>query len=400
MSKQITTLIIGNGFDLAHGLPTSYKEFLRFCQCVNNVFDGSVINRRTVQKILNMVAHEQIREKILNIFDSCTISSSSNGSRKIVFCKNHEYMSELINYIHSNIWIKYFRTVEKESNTTWIDFETEIANVIKAFEKRKTILDRDESATNDSSRNGEIINKINSLSEKEYHLNSNLDDFDLIATELDSNLQMLIRALEIYIAFFVNEIDISRSIPDIEGLCPDRILSFNYSNTYGRVYGTKGGRIIDFVHGKATQDHDINSCNMVVGIDDYLDEKERNEKLDYLCFKKYYQRIIKETSSKYLEWEREIEEDRIDEYKNRRFVFYVFGHSLDVTDKDILKKLFNHENVIVKIFYYREFENDKRNLGKLIKNMIKIVGRDELIRRTGPNEQTIVFIPQTIVAKQ
>ncbi len=27
-------LLIGNGFDLAHGLPTSYKDFLDFCKMV------------------------------------------------------------------------------------------------------------------------------------------------------------------------------------------------------------------------------------------------------------------------------------------------------------------------------------------------------------------------------
>ena len=400
MSKQITTLIIGNGFDLAHGLPTSYKEFLRFCQCVNIIFSGAATHRRAVLEILDIITHEQIKVKLLNIYDNCTFSYSSGMIDKIDFCESHAYMSEFISYTRFNIWIRYFLKKEGKSKNTWIDFETEIATVVKAFEKRKTLIERDESAEKDSPRNGEIINIINSFSETEYNFKSNLNDFDLNATELDLELQKLIRALEIYIAYFVNEIDISIRIPEIEGLCPDRILSFNYSNTYSRVYGTKFGQVIGFVHGKAVQNHDINSCNMVVGIDDYLDEKERNEKLDYLCFKKYYQRIIKETSSEYLEWEREIEEDRIDEYKNRRFVFYVFGHSLDVTDKDILKKLFNHENVIVKIFYYREFENDKRNLGKLIKNIIKIVGRDELIRRTGPNEQTIVFLPQTIAAKQ
>ncbi|MFR2167307.1 MAG: AbiH family protein [Coprococcus sp.] len=25
-------LVLGNGFDLAHGLPTSYKDFLTFCK--------------------------------------------------------------------------------------------------------------------------------------------------------------------------------------------------------------------------------------------------------------------------------------------------------------------------------------------------------------------------------
>ena len=31
-------LLIGNGFDLAHGLPTSYSYFLDFCDKVSRIF--------------------------------------------------------------------------------------------------------------------------------------------------------------------------------------------------------------------------------------------------------------------------------------------------------------------------------------------------------------------------
>ena len=33
--KGKTILILGNGFDLAHGLPTKYSHFLNFCQRVD-----------------------------------------------------------------------------------------------------------------------------------------------------------------------------------------------------------------------------------------------------------------------------------------------------------------------------------------------------------------------------
>ena len=31
-------LLIGNGFDLEHGLPTSYMDFLDFCQRVERIY--------------------------------------------------------------------------------------------------------------------------------------------------------------------------------------------------------------------------------------------------------------------------------------------------------------------------------------------------------------------------
>ena len=39
-------------------------------------------------------------------------------------------------------------------------------------------------------------------------------------------------------------------------------------------------------------------------------------------------------------------------------------------------------------------------LGKLIKNLVKIIGQDELVRRTGGSHKTIEFIPQTLIMRQ
>ena len=36
--KGKTILILGNGFDLAHGLPTKYSHFLNFCQRVERIW--------------------------------------------------------------------------------------------------------------------------------------------------------------------------------------------------------------------------------------------------------------------------------------------------------------------------------------------------------------------------
>ena len=35
-------LVIGNGFDLAHKLPTSYKDFLGFITYVNSFYNSNV----------------------------------------------------------------------------------------------------------------------------------------------------------------------------------------------------------------------------------------------------------------------------------------------------------------------------------------------------------------------
>ena len=65
---------------------------------------------------------------------------------------------------------------------------------------------------------------------------------------------------------------------------------------------------------------------------------------------------------------------------------YIFGHSLDVTDGDILRNLILHENVHTTIFYH-----NKDVMGQQIANLVKVIGQDELIKRTGGSTKTIVF---------
>lgn len=38
-------LIIGNGFDLAHDLNTSYKDFVKFCECIKIFFESDYYNK-------------------------------------------------------------------------------------------------------------------------------------------------------------------------------------------------------------------------------------------------------------------------------------------------------------------------------------------------------------------
>lgn len=225
---------------------------------------------------------------------------------------------------------------------------------------------------------------------------------------LNTELERLIRALEIYIAGFVGGITITKKNTDIEALSPDHVLSFNYSDTYKRIYG-QGKKIkYDYIHGKADLNHTINTNNMVLGIDEYLPKKRRNKEVEFISFKKFYQRIYKGTGCEYRNWVDEIRESgKAVEAKLRkefpiqipfnkftndsRHNLYIFGHSLDVTDKDILRDLISNDNVYTTIYYFSKDGQDKSDLGAKIANLTKVIGQDELIRRTGGSTRTIEF---------
>ena len=98
------------------------------------------------------------------------------------------------------------------------------------------------------------------------------------------------------------------------------------------------------------------------------------------------------------EWESETEESKAEirkciskgKLENPKIhKLYIFGHSLDVTDKDILRDLILNDNVYTTIFYH-----NKDVMGQQIANLVKVIGQDELIRRTGGSTKTIEFKQQ------
>ena len=276
----------------------------------------------------------------------------------------------------------------------WIDFESEISNVVQAIETLKGYIERDEDVLKIKDTKQQTIIYFLKIAKKSLQDVFNLKRIDSFIEDISIELDKLIRSLEIYICEFVNEIDIIKENDDIKTITPDYVLSFNYSNTYERIYGQSKEVTYDYIHGKADIKNNVDTCNLVLGIDEYL-EDDKNDKLEFIAFKKFYQRIYKSTDSTYMKWV-----EQIKKYPEVNHNLFIFGHSLDKTDRDILKLLICNDNVTTKIYYYRKNKNDKKELGKLIKNLVRIMGQDELISRTMGEHKTIEFIPQTVfVAK-
>lgn len=430
-------LVIGNGFDLEHNLPTSYSDFLDFCKNVRQLFEpDALMNKKRFQDdvLKAWKTDPYIKKVLLAAFDSRHATSSS--------IKDLEYdtgirtgikeLDELYSYVKFNTWLEYFEGCRINLGKNWIDFESEISRVIRALDVARFQLSCGGSITNvEGDQNQKTLLAI--LKAAKGNLRDaygNVAAISKFAKFLNKELDKLIRALELYLAYFVNKIVVDHVCTDIKDLELDAVLSFNYTDTFERVYGEGREVRYDFIHGKADVEKTVESCNIVLGIDEYLDDERKDVELDFLTFKKYYQRIFKSTGNKYLNWidkiksgydeyqvlSRGIQEQKVKNsldgrshvpYQLRMQVLdqkiecpqhtvYIFGHSLDVTDRDILKLLICNENVQTKIYYYRNSEEDKKSLGKLIKNLVLIMGQEELIRRTGGMHKTIEFIPQSL----
>lgn len=378
-------LLIGNGFDLAHGLPTSYKDFLDFCKMVRELYTYPIIdNEYNQKKLIDWNTDKTIKSKLLECYEN---RKNCFEDKITTQCKE---LDELYDCIKENVWINYFLEREKSIGENWIDFESEISNVVQAIETLKGYIERDEDVLKIKDTKQQTIIYFLKIAKKSLQDVFNLKRIDGFIEDISIELDKLIRSLEIYICEFVNEIDIIKENDDIKTITPDYVLSFNYSNTYERIYGQSKEVTYDYIHGKADIENNVDTCNLVLGIDEYL-EDDKNDKLEFIAFKKFYQRIFKSTDSSYMEWVDEIRQN-----SNYPYELYIFGHSLDKTDKDVLELLICNDNVQTKIYYHRKSNDDKKELGKLIRNLVRVIGSKELIRRTGGSHKTIEFIPQTL----
>ena len=80
----------------------------------------------------------------------------------------------------------------------------------------------------------------------------------------------------------------------------------------------------------------------------------------------------------------------VKEGKKEENILYIFGHSLDVTDGDVLREFINHDNLKTIIFY-----RDKAQLGQQIANLVKILKSDTVIEKVYGDNPTIIFQQQS-----
>lgn len=157
------------------------------------------------------------------------------------------------------------------------------------------------------------------------------------------------------------------------------VLSFNYTDTCSRFYQRKpsyryGYEIKTFyVHGKVEPSE---SCNLVLGthsFDESRDGGNPNIPGEFNVFKKHNQRHKYATIEEFqifLRW-------LTDPKKVISPVFHVVGHSLDKTDHNILKHVFQaNKNAIINIYYHNEEAQER-----LINNITEIIGEEEVLKK-------------------
>lgn len=306
-------LVLGNGFDIAHNLPTSYKDFLYVCAEFIGLSHNIQVNNVNIEKV-----------------------------KKSFLRKYHDDI-EFKKIIKNNFWLSYFYNKLDQIGNNWIDFEKEIKlrceSLIEPgighyiYKEKKMVLDKPEELQ-----------------------------------KLKKGLKELIFILNRYLVI-VNRIVITECYSDVINFMPTHIINFNYTSTFSRVYKKLD---IDYIHGKLNKD-DIST--IVLGFEGMNDEKNDIEFGEFL---KYIQMVQNDII---IDCYAEMQKTNDNEST-------FFGHSLDETDKDIIMKIVDCSFRVNVLYKDDEMKNS------IIKNLIKIYGRNDFMRLTLSKDKKIYFFKQ------
>ena len=374
----MNVFLLGNGFDLHHKFPTAYIDFLKTVNYLADLKDYS-----NIKTIYDVFSNNDLQASCKNIK---SYVEQHKGILEKVSLPEYQ-IEEFRCKAKSNLWFQYLSKILNK-DLGWIDFEKEIANVIDAF--RCVFESIDDWGKCDkierslyiiyhfpyffNNKKGEwnklgyfYLDDIKPKYKTENPIGSGLFEIDCkqIIEDLYKSLEelqdMLNEYLRVFVEYVLDEMESNgyvadnRSYPDIVTY----VFNFNYTYTVEKISS------IQFINEVVHIHSDVEN-GIILGVNpDKYDDLETVD-TTFIKFKKYYQRIIGYSDSDFrraVNWiKNSIEPHNVH--------LYVVGHSLDVTDKDIIMELFELATEIT-IFYH-----NKTNMGIYTENLIKMYGKE------------------------
>ena len=402
-------LIVGNGFDLSHYLPTKYDHFMVTMDAIEkwDILKGDMGFDDLFEKDY-FFKNEETGEEWQNSFFQHTKEMYKTDEIKI----SVDQIKVLKEQLKDNVWYQYFSDHVREVKT-WIDFEQQISELLLVLTKTIPVINEINLSKKVSIHRTKLVSQIG---ERSFDILNFFNVFDKAATYCSYNskfcyaknqengfnisgfiefiyiqLEDFIKLFNSYLVLIVDELNHKDefSIVKENWKIPDKIYSFNYTNSYHKFYKEIS---IDFLHGKLGKQQ-----NIVLGISDL---EESLSKLKAFGFTKYHQKLFKDTD--YLFLDKKVSKVKL--YKNN-FSDYkrdyghqsiqqfnetisrlesldlnieVWGHSLDVSDQDYIKDLFSlnddiDRNVRVTVYYF-----DSNAKFSLLNNLLGILKKDKV----------------------
>ncbi|KTF21531.1 AbiH family protein [Streptococcus gordonii] len=364
-----TILILGNGFDLSMGRKTSYSDFAEFA---NNLFPITDIQ---LKKFLdeNNINIEEYRDNFyLRFINENRTTLGENWSNLEIMISQ---LAEAIDFYRSNPDSIYYSS----ENTLRIIYPDKF---------RKELVSQENFASKIFV--AEIFYKMFTIFgwarlERRMAI-SELNELFISHLELLTNLLEIYLSYRDYIDFEIDKISpVETALNAITDISESYVISFNYTHTPYKLYRIPKENT-HYIHGEIDLSRHKSEINtMVFGIED----KEIDVNSSLIPYQKYYQRIVKETGSEYLDFLKPRHaEDLYGGLKKKNII--VFGHSVDPLDKEIFQNCFaltSHYTYNYRFIFTYYNESAKRSI---VKNLAIILGKDKLVELTG--NKNVVFV--------
>lgn len=391
-------LIVGNGFDLSHYLPTKYDHFMVAMGAIEN-WDVSKGNMNFDDLFGSLYEKE-------GYFFGYTKAMYKTDEIKI----SVEQIKELQEQLRENVWYQYFKH-HLSNIDTWIDFEEQIesvlATVAKFCQETTQIYKLNEridtqvfpinmnSMSNSNFICGEhTLQKLRSLGliidrednfvgsktneiNKEIFRNKNIKlDIDnlYIFRMLELGLRKFIDCFNFYLLNIVKILvlkkQLNNEIIGMDSIEEITVYSFNYTDTFQSFYSENS--IVKYLHGKSGEKN-----NIVLGISELKENYLKSLKI--YGFTKYHQKLFKQTDYLFLHEDESLKNKIYPRGMGRHDLIniYIWGHSLANSDENYVKEIFSYNDdsyclVRIIIFYFNE---DNFNL---LNNLLDILGKEKI----------------------
>ncbi|MEE1261296.1 MAG: AbiH family protein [Paludibacteraceae bacterium] len=354
-------VIIGNGFDLAHGLKTSYKDFIRWY--LKEFFKEYFENHKAYQEDKLLKFEREIRydpQTGLIPFDTNEYSAYSLNDKEK---EPWTFLDEIKNINLSKIKVDeciLLKRILKNIDKDWHGIESDYYALLK------------ENADNIETCKS-LNNQMDFLRDKlaEY-LNEQKIEADIVGVKfiIDSNVKIddvAIRTNKISHVIFKNQQDNGYEVERT------MLLDFNYTSTSDK-YKISDKITVNHIHGSLS-----NPKQMIFGYGDEMDkdfqeleDRNDNELLKNIKSIKY----LEDNSYRQL----------LQFIEGAPFQVFIMGHSCGNSDRTLLNTIFEHENCIsIKPFYYvkgkgeDDYSDISTNIYRNFKN--KVLYRDRVMKK-------------------
>lgn len=386
-------VLVGNGFDLAHGLKTSYRDFI-------------------TDYWMRIIEQWEANEYGNLSIDGIDIAITSKGDDKSFHGKKCDIQSygdlkELMNkygFWKLTFKNKLLQRISESSIENWVDIEQAYYDELKknVIDEKTPDVEAIKKLNEDLDQIGELLynylHSIFSLSKVSYNqtiteqMCCGFIENDLekrAVTELHHEIQHyegILDPIEKEEFMRIHHLDTPNSpfavYRDRISKRPDKllILSFNYTQTmfiYKNDLASNYGDLI-YIHGMLG-----NTNNPIIfGYGD-----ERGEEYQKIENMNNNEALNKMKSIKYLQTQNYSKVMRFIE--SDRYQVFIFGHSCGLSDRTLLQTIFEHDNCIsIKPFYYTWEDNGvvKDNFMELTCNISrnfkdKIMMRDRVVNK-------------------